>query len=142
MDSWVCGRRPRLALSVVDDRILLNAEVKGDPAGDSSLVAPTFGARLVHPLLPRTSLPATAEGMFFSNDVRAFGGRIGLRFDHIEAAYRSSTSTSARRCSAPSSVSVFEPRSSAVRSEVACQIPGAAAWRADASVVVWSTSSR
>lgn len=64
------------------------ARIKGDPAGDSSLVAPTFGARLVRPLSGRTSLLATAEGMFFSHDVRAFGGRVGLRFDHVEAAFR------------------------------------------------------
>jgi hypothetical protein len=64
------------------------ARTKGDPAGDSSLVAPTLGARLVRPLSPRTSLLATAEGMFFSNEIRAFGGRIGLRFEHVEAAFR------------------------------------------------------
>lgn len=133
MDSWVCGRRPRLALSVVDDRIRLNAEVtqyyedrtqggrltmtmpsltavlrlgpggptqvwleagatmariKGDPAGDSSLVAPTIGARLVRRLSSRTALLATAEGMFFSNNIRAFSGRVAFRFDHVEAAFR------------------------------------------------------
>ncbi|HEX7843742.1 MAG TPA: hypothetical protein VF469_39985 [Kofleriaceae bacterium] len=61
---------------------------KGDSAGDSMLVAPTIGARLVRPLSPRTSLQATAEGMFFSNNIRAFSGRIGVRFEHVEAAFR------------------------------------------------------
>ena len=64
------------------------ARTKGEPAGDSSLVAPTVGARLVYQVSPRTSLLATAEGMFFSNDIRAFGGRVGLRFNHVEAAFR------------------------------------------------------
>lgn len=64
------------------------ARIKGDPAGDSSLVAPTIGARVVRPLSGSMSLLATAEGMFFSHDIRAFGGRVGLRFDHVEAAFR------------------------------------------------------
>jgi hypothetical protein len=29
-----------------------------------------------------------AEGMFFSHDVRAFGGRVGVRFEHVELAFR------------------------------------------------------
>ncbi len=61
---------------------------KGDAADDSMLVAPTIGARLVRPLSPRISLQATAEGMFFSNSIRAFSGRVGVRFEHVEAAFR------------------------------------------------------
>ena len=64
------------------------ARIKGDPAGNSTLVAPTFGARVVHPLSPRLALLGDAEGMFFSNDVRAFGGRVGVRFEHVELAFR------------------------------------------------------
>jgi len=64
------------------------ARIKGDPAGDSTLVAPTLGARVVHPLSPRLALLGDAEGMFFSHDVRAFGGRVGVRFEHVEVAFR------------------------------------------------------
>lgn len=64
------------------------ARIKGDPAGDSTLVAPTLGARVVHPLSPRLALLGDAEGMFFSHDVRAFGGRVGVRFEHVELAFR------------------------------------------------------
>jgi hypothetical protein len=62
--------------------------IKGDPAGDSSLIAPTLGARLVHSLSARLALLGGAEGKFFSHDVRAFGGRVGVRFEHIEVAFR------------------------------------------------------
>jgi hypothetical protein len=64
------------------------ARIKGDPAGDSMLVAPTLGARVVHSLSPRLALLGDAEGMFFSHDVRAFGGRVGVRFEHVELAFR------------------------------------------------------
>jgi hypothetical protein len=64
------------------------ARFKGDPAGDSSLVAPTLGARVVHSLTPRLALNGDAEAMFFSHDVRAFGGRVGLRYEHVELAFR------------------------------------------------------
>lgn len=64
------------------------ARIKGDPAGDSSLVAPTLGARVVHPLTPRLALHGDATAMFFSHDVRAVGGRVGLRFAHVELAFR------------------------------------------------------
>jgi len=64
------------------------ARIKGDPAGDSSLVAPTLGARVVHPLSPRLALLGDAEGMFFSHDVRAFAGRVGVRLEHVEVAFR------------------------------------------------------
>jgi hypothetical protein len=62
--------------------------IKGDPAGDSSLIAPTLGVRLVHPLSARLALLGDAEGMFFSHDVRALGGRVGVRFEHVEVAFR------------------------------------------------------
>src|ERR1043165_5690719 len=64
------------------------ARIQGDPAGDSSLVAPTLGARVVHSLSPRLALHGDAEAMFFSHDVRAFGGRVGGRFEHVELAFR------------------------------------------------------
>lgn len=64
------------------------ARTKGDPAGDSMLVAPTFGARLVHPLSARLALLGDAEGMWFSHDVRAVAGRVGVRFEHVEVAFR------------------------------------------------------
>jgi hypothetical protein len=64
------------------------ARIKGDPAGDSTLVAPMLGARVVRPLSPRFALLGDVEGMFFSHDVRAFAGRVGLRFEHVELAFR------------------------------------------------------
>jgi hypothetical protein len=64
------------------------ARIQGDPAGDSSLVAPTVAARVVHSLSPRLALHGDAEAMFFSHDVRAFGGRVGVRFEHVELAFR------------------------------------------------------
>jgi hypothetical protein len=64
------------------------ARIQGDPAGDSMLVAPMLGARVVHPLSPRLALLGDAECMFFSHDVRAFGGRVAVRFEHVELAFR------------------------------------------------------
>lgn len=64
------------------------ARIKGDPAGDSSLIAPTLGVRVVHPLSPRLAMLGDASGMFFSHDVRAVAGRVGVRFEHVELAFR------------------------------------------------------
>jgi hypothetical protein len=60
----------------------------GDPMGSSSIIGPLLGTRLEHPLSRGATVFGIAEAMFFEDDVKAFGGRAGLRFGHVQLSVR------------------------------------------------------
>lgn len=67
---------------------VVNARTQGDAMGDSTTTGPVFGTRVEHRLSRRTSLLGVAEAMLMKHDVRAYGGRVGVRFGHFQASFR------------------------------------------------------
>ena len=59
-----------------------------DPRGNSSVTGPSIGARIEHRLSPALAVVGTAEGAFLQDNVKAWTGRVGVRFHHVEAAFR------------------------------------------------------
>jgi hypothetical protein len=59
-----------------------------DPMGSSSITGPMIGTRLEHPLSRGATLFGIAEAMFFEDDVKALGGRAGIRFGHLQLSVR------------------------------------------------------
>jgi hypothetical protein len=66
---------------------VVNARTNGDPMGDSSIYGPLVRARLEH-AAGRTTLFGAAEAMFFKHDIRAYGGRAGVRIGRVQASLR------------------------------------------------------
>jgi hypothetical protein len=59
-----------------------------DPAGDVSLAGPTVGTRIEHQMSPDLSFAGVVEGAYLADGVRGVAGRVGVRFHHVEAAFR------------------------------------------------------
>jgi len=59
-----------------------------DPHGNSSVTGPSVGARLEHRVSSDLALVGTAEGALLQDGVRAWAGRVGVRFHHVEAGFR------------------------------------------------------
>jgi hypothetical protein len=60
----------------------------GDPMGGSSITGSLIGTRLEHPLSRGATLFGVAEAMWFEDDVKAYGGRVGVRLGHLQASLR------------------------------------------------------
>ena len=59
-----------------------------DPRGNSSLTGPSVGARLEHRVSDHLAFVGAAEGALLEDGVRAWAGRVGVRYHHVEAAVR------------------------------------------------------
>jgi hypothetical protein len=59
-----------------------------DPAGDASVAGPTVGTRIEHQMSPDLSFAGVVEGAYLADGVRGVAGRVGVRFHHVEAAFR------------------------------------------------------
>jgi hypothetical protein len=66
----------------------VNARTNGDPMGNSSIYGPVVRTRFEHAMSPRSSLFGAAEAMFFQHDIRAYGGRAGVRIGRVQASLR------------------------------------------------------
>jgi hypothetical protein len=67
---------------------VVHVQTKGDPNGNTTITGPIAGIRVEHALSPKLSLLGTADGMFFKDDIKAYGGRVGLRYGHLQATFR------------------------------------------------------
>jgi hypothetical protein len=59
-----------------------------DPRGNSSVAGPSVGARLEQRMSDNVDLVGTVEGAYLQDGVRAWAGRVGVRYHHVEAAFR------------------------------------------------------
>ncbi len=59
-----------------------------DPAGDASVTGPTVGTRIEHQMSRDLSFAGVVEGAYLADGVRGVAGRVGVRFHHVEAAFR------------------------------------------------------
>jgi hypothetical protein len=59
-----------------------------DPRGNSSLTGPSIGARLEQRMANGVEVVGTVEGAYLDSGVRAWAGRVGVRYHHVEAAFR------------------------------------------------------
>lgn len=59
-----------------------------DPRGNSSVTGPSVGARLEQRMSDNVNLVGTVEGAYLQDGVRAWAGRVGVRYHHVEAAFR------------------------------------------------------
>ena len=59
-----------------------------DPRGNSSTAGPTVGLRLEQNIANNLDGVATLEGAYLEDGMRAWAGRVGVRFHHVEAAFR------------------------------------------------------
>jgi hypothetical protein len=66
---------------------VVNSQTHGDPMGNSSITGPMIGTRLEQQVGGATVF-GTAEAMFFENNIKAYGGRAGIRFGHLQASFR------------------------------------------------------
>jgi hypothetical protein len=89
---------------------VVHTSTKGDPMADSSITGAIGGVRVEHRLSKRTSLIGDAQTMMFESEIRANAGRLGGGAGHVQASFACSTSTSAPRCTAPSSGCASNPR--------------------------------
>lgn len=67
---------------------VVNVQTHGDPMSDSSIYGPVIATRLEHPVSARATLFGTAEAMYFKDDIRAYGGRVGVRLGALSASFR------------------------------------------------------
>jgi hypothetical protein len=59
-----------------------------DPSGGSSVAGPTLGTRIEHQVSPDLSYAGAIEAAYLADGVHGVQGRIGVRFHHVEAAFR------------------------------------------------------
>ena len=59
-----------------------------DPAGSASNAGPTIGARIEHRASPDLTFAGTVEAAYLQDGVHGVAGRVGVRFHHVEAAFR------------------------------------------------------
>lgn len=59
-----------------------------DPRGSSSVTGPSIGARVEHRVSSDLAVVGTAQGALLQDNVWAWTGRVGVRFHHVEAAFR------------------------------------------------------
>ncbi len=59
-----------------------------DPRGDASVTGPSLGVRAEHGLTAQVTLVGRVETAFLQDGVHAWAGRAGIRFHHVEAAFR------------------------------------------------------
>jgi hypothetical protein len=59
-----------------------------DPRGDTSVSGVVLGARIEQRVSSTLSMIATAEHASLADNVTAWAGRVGVRFHHVEAAFR------------------------------------------------------
>jgi hypothetical protein len=67
---------------------MVNAKTHNDPVMDSSLTGGLAGIRLEHRLTRETSLVGEIHEMFFESSVRAHSGRVGIRYNMLQASFR------------------------------------------------------
>lgn len=76
------------ATAVHVDGGVVHASTKGDVMGNSSITGPIIGLSVEHRLTRKTSLLGDVRTMWFEDDVRANGGRVGIRHGYLQAALR------------------------------------------------------
>jgi len=67
---------------------VVNVQTHGDPMGDTSITGPVVGTRIEHALSGSAMLFGVAEAMYFKNDIKAYGGRVGVKVGHLQASFR------------------------------------------------------
>ena len=59
-----------------------------DPAGGATVTGPTVGTPIEHQMSRDLSFAGVVEGAYLADGVRGVAGRVGVRFHHVEAAFR------------------------------------------------------
>jgi len=76
------------ATTVILDGGVVHVRTAGDVMGDTKLTGPIAGMRVEHAVSNEISLNADVQQLWFDNDIRATGGRVGVRYRHVQASFR------------------------------------------------------